>query len=191
MHPRLLYVIVLTLPFPDPAKSLHLTSNMIPILNSAGLTPSCHPLLALNRLHQELLIELFTPQLSQDLLDSAIQAAARYCTGLSNVLDHGHPVRVVAFVELGKLLAVDEIASSEPTSVGRYPPSGPQRLRLAYETLVKALEEMHVGFGKSNEGGRMGKDIREILVRLEKELGVWTEGIRLAIKDQQAGTARK
>lgn len=164
---------------------------MIPILISARLTPSCHPLLALTRLHQELLIASFASQLSQDLLDRTIQTATNYSTGLSAILDYGHPVRAAALAELGKLLAVDEITPSEPSPTSRYPPSGPPRLRMAYETLVRAREELLIGFGKSNEGGRMGTDIREALVRLEKELGVWIEGIRNAIKDQQGATAQK
>ncbi|KAI0088827.1 SET domain-containing protein [Irpex rosettiformis] len=174
-----------TLQFRDPEKSIKLTSNMLPILISSGLTPSCHPLLALTRLHQELLMASFTPDLTQDILDKTIQASTNYSTGVSSILTYGHPVRAAALAELGKLLAVDEITPQDPSATDRYPPSGPKRLRLAYETLVRAREELLIGFGKVNQGGSIGKEVREAIVRLEKELGVWTQGIRNALHDQR------
>ncbi|KAI0341475.1 SET domain-containing protein [Trametopsis cervina] len=179
------------LQFKDPAKSLQLTTNILPILISAGLTPSSHPVLALTRLHQELLIATFTRDLIQDVLDRTVRAAASYATGVSSLLTYGHPVRATALAELGKLLAVDEIARADPPSGIHYPPSGPERLRLAYTTLLEAVKELQVGFGKPNEGGSIGKEVRETLVRLEKELGVWTQGIRDALRDQRLAGASK
>lgn len=164
---------------------------MLPILTSVGLTPSCHPLLALTRLHEELLIASFTPDLGQDLLDRTIQAAASYSTGVTNILSYGHPVRGAALAELGKLLAVDEVTPKPPSATSRYPPSGPNRLRLAYKTLTKAHEELTIGFGRVNQGGFMGNEVREVLVRLEKELGVWTQGIRDALQDQRLAAMAK
>lgn len=174
---------------PDPAKSLQLTTNMLPILISSGLTPSCHPRLALTRLHQELLVASFASNLTQDILDQTIQASASYSTGVTTILTCGHPVRAAALAELGKLLAVDEITPKEPSAMDRYPPSGAKRLRLAYDTLVKAREELMIGFGKVNHGGSMGNEVREIAVRLEKELGVWTERVRDALQDQRLAGA--
>jgi hypothetical protein len=169
----------------DPARSLHITTHMLPILTSARLTPSCHPLLTLTRLHQELLMASFTPDLSQDLLDRTVEAAANYSAGVTSILAHAHPIRAAALAELGKLLAADEIAPREPSTASRYPPSGPRRLKMAYETLIKAHEELMIGFGTVNGGGSMGGEVREILVRLEKELGVWTQGVRDALRDQR------
>lgn len=173
---------------PDPAKATQLTTNIIPILTRAGLTPSSHPLLAMTRLHQELLISSLTTSMSQELLDQAIQTAAKYTTGLSDTLTYGHPVRAVALAELGKLLAVDEPAPMEQTASNQacFPPSGPARLKMAYETLLRARNELLIGFGTENEGGRVGREVREILVRLERELGIWTEGIRNALEDTRA-----
>ena len=147
--------------------------------------PSCHPLLALTRLHQELLVASFSRELTQDTLDRTIQASTSYSTGVSTILTYGHPVRGAALAELGKLLAVDEITPMEPSTPDRYPPSGPRRLRLAYETLVKAHSELVIGFGNVNQGGSMGKEVRETVARLEKELGMWTQGIRDALQDQR------
>lgn len=180
----------LTWTLTDPAHARRLTSKMIPLLTSAGLTPSCHPLLAITRLHQELLVASFSADMSQELLDETIQAAAKYVAGVTAVLVYGHPVRGAGLAELGKLLAVDEISPSDPSAqkTNRYPPSGPARLRLAYETLLKARDELSIGFGKFTEGGRMGKDVRENLVRLEKELGVWTQGIRDTLEDQMSAS---
>ena len=70
---------------------------------------------------------------------------------------------------------------------GRFPPSGPARLKLAYEALVRAHEEVLVGFGKADGGGQLGVELRDAIVRLEKELGVWTTGIRNALEDTVIG----
>ncbi|RDB18387.1 Histone-lysine N-methyltransferase ASHR1 [Hypsizygus marmoreus] len=170
------------LQFQDHAKAQQLTTNLIPILTSSGLTPSSHPLLALSRLHQSLLISALPSPLTQEALDDAIRAATRSTTGLSAVLTYGHPVRGIALAELGKMLAVDEPMPKEPGSPVEaalmYPPSGAARLKLAYETLVRARKELMVGFGRVNEGGEVGREVREGIVALEKELGVWKQGVR-------------
>jgi hypothetical protein len=167
----------------DPPTALRLTTNMLLILLSAGLFPSAHPLLALNRLHQSLLISTLTDGegITQEKLDEAVRVAARSSVGLDGVLVAGHPVRGIARSELGKLLAVDE-PSPSPVAETDFPPSGPPRLKLAYETMIKALEELLVGFGAENGGGDVGQDVREGIVRLEKELGVWKEGIKNVIQ---------
>ncbi|KAI0693920.1 SET domain-containing protein [Cerioporus squamosus] len=176
-----------TLQFRDPAKAKQLTTNILPILTSAGATPSSHPLLAMTRLHKELLIAELPSALSQETLDETIRTAAKYSAGLQTLLPKGHPVRAVALGELGKLLAVDEPSPpSGEDAAARFPPSGPARLKLAYESLVKAHEELLIGFGKADGGGQLGRDIRDNIVRLEKELGVWTSGIRNALEDTVA-----
>lgn len=216
----------------DLQKALQITTNLIPILSSAGLLPSAQPLLALSRLHTTLLIsnyhspfdtdaiELNSPQIqeqrqtnqeivstlkeAQSQLDDAVRSATRTHNGLNQILPYGHPIRALALTELGKLLSVDEPdprhltgesnlespGSSVPSSLRPlagavpYPPSGPQRLRLAYETLVRARGELIVGFGGGkNEGGQVGAEVRKTLVEVEKELGVWKEGIKNAITD--------
>ncbi|KIJ63125.1 hypothetical protein HYDPIDRAFT_182437 [Hydnomerulius pinastri MD-312] len=177
------------LQFSDYNKAKQLTINVIPILVSAGLTPSCHPFLALLKLHQSLLVSSFSARLSQDILDEAIRASAKHSAGLSAILDEGHPVRAVALAELGKLLAVDEPAPSSssqpslPQTNNAFPPSGPARVKIAYETLLQARKELVIGFGRDNDGGEVGRSIRDIIVSLEKELGVWTTGIRNALED--------
>ncbi len=139
------------------------------------------------RLHQELLIEtLQSPELTQETLNEVVRTAAKYGAGIQALLPKGHPVRGVALGELGKLLAVDEpkpAPASDAAANGRFPPSGPARLRLAYESLVKAHEELLVGFGRQAGGGHLGREIRDEIVRLEKELGVWTTGIRNVLED--------
>lgn len=59
-----------------------------------------------------------------------------------------------------------------------YPPSGPKRLQLALETLVQARGELLVGFGRANGGGEVGREVREMAVGVEKELGVWRSRVR-------------
>lgn len=151
---------------------------------SAGLTPSCHPLLALTGLHKTLLLSSFSADISQELLDETVRTAAKHYVGLSALFSDGHPVRAVALVELGKLLAVDEPSpATSPAANVSFPPSGSLRLKAAYETLIRARNELMIGFGRDNDGGELGRDIRETLVSLEKELGVWTQGIHNVLQD--------
>lgn len=165
-------------------KAKILTTNIIPVLMSAGLTSSTYPLLPLLKLHQTLLISSFPTPLTQEVLNETIRTAGKYSAGLSAVLDEGHPVRAMALVELGKLLAVDEPSPPGSQSMnGSFPPSGPARLRAAYETLLRARQELLIGFGRQTEGGEVGDDVRETLVALEKELGVWSTGIRNVLED--------
>ncbi|KAI0042812.1 SET domain-containing protein, partial [Auriscalpium vulgare] len=171
----------------DLPKALQLTTNVVPILTSHKLLSSAHPLLALTRLHQSLLLASFPPAITQDALDAIVRATSASVAGLSAVLSAGHPIRALALAELGKLLAVDEPApkntSPDTQGGGAFPPSGPARLRLAYDTLVQARAELRVGFGEQNEGGEVGLEIREMAVRVEKELAVWKQGVRNIIED--------
>lgn len=84
-------------------------------------------------------------------------------------------------------MAVDEPqprqAARAAEAALRYPPSGPARLKLAYETLIRATKELRVGFGTKNDGGQVGRDVRESAVALEKEIGVWKQGVRNVIED--------
>jgi SET and MYND domain-containing protein len=164
----------------DLSQAKRLTANVIPIITSAYLTPSCHPLLAMNRLHQSILISSLPEILTQDVLDEAIRTATRTVAGLSDILPKGHPARGIALAELGKLLAVDE---PTPSSSAAFPPSGPRRLQLACEILVKARDELIIGFGLINDGGKVGVEVREALVSLERELGVWKQGVRNVLDD--------
>ncbi|KAI6003120.1 hypothetical protein EDD15DRAFT_2157422 [Pisolithus albus] len=168
----------------DDHEAKMLTTNIIPVLMSAGLTPSTHPLLALLKLHQTLLISSFPTSLTQEVLNETIRTAGKYSAGLCAVLDEGHPVRAMELVELGKLLTVDEPSPPESQSMnGSFPPSGFARLKAAYETLVRARQELLIGFGRQIEGGEVGDEVRETLVALEKELGVWSTGIRNVLED--------
>jgi SET and MYND domain-containing protein len=116
--------------------------------------------------------------MTQDTLDETIQTVAKSCTGLSNILCEGHPVRGVALAELGKILAVDEPAPKNTVLTVTFPPSGPPRLKLAYETLVRARKELLIGFGKINDGGQVDQEVRKVIASLEKEIGIWSQGVR-------------
>lgn len=88
------------------------------------------------------------------------------------------------------MLAVDEPQPrTGETQAVIYPPSGAPRLKLAYEMLVKARNELVVGFGIRNEGGEVGRLVRESIVSLEKELGVWRQGVRNVLEDMPRGAA--
>ncbi|KAF7289807.1 hypothetical protein MIND_01355000 [Mycena indigotica] len=191
-----------TVQFSDRSKSQQLTTNLIPILASAGLTPASHPLLALRRLHLGMLIEdvsivssssSLAAAEAQKILDEAVITATQVCAGLDMIMSYGHPVRGLARAELGKLLAVDEPEPrlSPPTAApGPFPPSGSARLRLALDTLLLAREELKIGFGVANEGGDIGRVVREDIVRLEKELGIWKARGGEAMRDAKAGNLK-
>ena len=169
----------------DLSKAHQLTTNIIPILTSAKALSSSHPLLALTRLHQSLLLAAFPPNLTQDALDGLIRASSASVTGLSVVLPPGHPARALALAEFGKLLAVDEPAprTAAGGEVSTFPPSGPARLRLACDTLIRARDELAISFGERNGGGEVGREVREMVVRVERELAAWGQGIRNVIED--------
>jgi len=169
-------------------------SDLDPTLDS-GFSSQQDPLLDLPGMPSQRAITALAPQTTeekkyaeeaQQKLDDAIRATLRACTGLSSVLAPGHPLRGLALAELGKLLSVDERVpkylegSNENggNQKGVYPPSGPARLRLARDTLIQARSELMVGFGATNEGGEVGKEVREWLMRVEKELQVWTNGMQ-------------
>lgn len=176
----------------DPEKALKLTVNLIPLLVSAGLTNASHPLLALLRL-QHLLLSTSLPKLDsgvekreehQQLLDDSIRTAAKVLSGLRQILPLGHPIRGIHLAETGKLLAVDEFAPSQSGVKDVFPPNGPVRLRLAFENLIQAKKELLIGFGTVNEGGRVGQEVRDIIVSLETEIGIWKDGVRMAWDEQ-------
>ncbi|KAG7092156.1 hypothetical protein E1B28_008525 [Marasmius oreades] len=200
------------LQYTEPAQAKRLTTNLIPLLTSAGLSHSAHPLLALMRLNQVFLIDelpslmteltpadspskdqgqevLVSPdaqafskgqqQNAQEHLDECIRNGSKIVAGLSAILSPGHPVMGIALAELGKLLAVDEVFVVDSTDTSaQFPPSGPARLKLAYDTLMRARASLRIGFGSRNEGGKVGREVREILVRLEKEIEVWKTRVR-------------
>ncbi|KAL5476772.1 hypothetical protein ACEPAI_2958 [Sanghuangporus weigelae] len=184
----------------DPEAALNLVQNMVRTL-STRLPPSAHPLLALIRLGQNMLITQLARETTQATLETSIQFAMAYVKGLSSILAPGHPVRAVAITELGKLLAVDEPAppapdvpvvsstnDNEPLEYakgvhGLKVPRGPTRLKRAVEVLQQAYLELCIAFGKVNGGGEVGKSVREMLVSLEKELGIWQSRIRNTLED--------
>ncbi|PBK94820.1 SET domain-containing protein [Armillaria gallica] len=169
--------------FKDPAKARQLTTKLIPILTSAGLTPSCHPLLGLTILHKSFLISSFPSPCTQEYLDDTIRVARKAITGLTSIHREGHPVLGIALAELAKILAVDEPSPRETNGPGIYPPSGPPRLKLALDTFMRARNSLMIGFGMVNEGGEIGRHVREVLVSLEKEIGVWKQGVRNVLQD--------
>ncbi|KAG6879081.1 hypothetical protein C0992_005289 [Termitomyces sp. T32_za158] len=134
-----------------------------------------------------LLIDALPSPPTQGSLDDAIRATQRSSTGTTAILPYGHPIRGITFAELGKLLAVDEPSPNQPSSRAEaaliYPPSGPPRLKLALETMLRARSELLVGFGAQSEGGEVGKDARETVVALEKEMAVWKQGVKNVLED--------
>ncbi|KAG8862916.1 hypothetical protein FRB96_000336 [Tulasnella sp. 330] len=115
----------------DPEGAMRYTSNLIPLL-SRHIPMTSHPLLALYRLHQTLLIgqlsqevqisgnlhtgspaqssveaSALNPRLPKERVDQVCTIAARSLSAILVVFPDGHPVRGVALAELGKLLCVD------------------------------------------------------------------------------------
>ncbi|KAG8993352.1 hypothetical protein FRB94_010836 [Tulasnella sp. JGI-2019a] len=115
----------------DPEGAMRYTSNLIPLL-SRHVPITSHPLLALYRLHQTLLIGQIShevqlisnlsagssahssahasesnPRLPKERVDQVCTIAARSLSAILVVFPAGHPVRGIALAELGKLLCVD------------------------------------------------------------------------------------
>lgn len=167
---------------PDPESTLRLTENMIPLMTSR-FPPSAHPLLALLRLRQGLLIASLAQNTSQAQLDEAISVSTASISGLLHVLLPGHPVRAIALAELGKLLAVDVPVDEAKSKPDTQHPRGVLRLQRSLQTLQQAYGELCNAFGNANGGGEVGKSVHGMLVDLEKELSVWRSGIRDALND--------
>ena len=132
----------------------------------------------------------------QKLLDDAVRVAARVFQGLVEVLPFGHPIRAVHLAGLGLLCATDETASnvtthSLPTDEKAFPPTGAARLQLAIKYLIEARKELLIAFGTETEGGDVGKKIRESLIQLEAEMGIWKEGVKVAWKEQVADRPKR
>jgi hypothetical protein len=118
-----------------------------------------------------------TPELAQETLDDTIRLAKTSVDALEKLLAKGHPMRGIALAELGRLYAQDEFFV--PSSSSDLP-HGPARLKAAYVTLLRAREELLIGFGVEDAGGEVGRDVREVIVRLESEMDTWREGMRRA-----------
>lgn len=170
------------------------------------MTNGSHPLLGLLRSQHYLLttslslsadaLARSTPTESekgehQKLLDDAIRTGVRVLQGLVEILPIGHPIRAIHLSELGLLCATDETASNVPTQAPPtkekvFPPTGAARLQLAINYLIEARKELLIAFGTGNEGGEVGKKVRETLIQLEAEMGIWKEGVKTAWKEQVA-----
>ena len=194
----------LTLGDLDPAHAAKIAINIISLLTSAGVTNGSHPLLGLLRSQHYLLttslalsadaLARTTPTATakeehQKLLDDAIRTAVRVLQGLVEILPSGHPIRAIHLSELGMLCATDETGSNIPAqplpaNEKVFPPTGAARLQLAINYLIEAHKELLIAFGAGKEGGDVGKRVRETLIQLEAELGIWKEGVKTAWKEQ-------
>lgn len=126
------------------------------------------------RLRQILLISELKPQ--DGKIDDIIRVSAQIVAGLTDILPLGHPIRGGALAELGKLLCVDEpVLSEEEKSRNDFPPRGYHRLTLAQDTLIRANNEVQIGFGPG--GGGLGDEIRAILENTEREMAVYRKGV--------------
>jgi hypothetical protein len=99
------------------------------------------------------------------------------------------PAPAPAVVKLdGSSAAVATAAVTAAKATSVFPPSGVQRILLAKTVLAQAHEELVIGFGKEKdaEGGDVGREVRELLVRLEGELGVLKNGIRNVRQSERA-----
>lgn len=126
------------------------------------------------RLQQSLLISELKPQDGQ--IDEIIRVSAQIVAGLVDILPMGHPIRGVALAELGKLLCVDEPElSAEQQEKNEFPPRGYHRLVLAKDTLIRANNEVQIGFGPG--GGDLGEEVHKILENTEREMAVYRKGV--------------
>lgn len=157
----------------ESEQALRLTTNILSLITPFS-PPSAHPRLALMRLQQTLLISELRPQ--DGKIDDIIRVSAQVVAGLCDLLPLGHPIRAVALAEFGKLLCVDEPALSEEEQVrNSFPPRGYHRLVLAKDTLVRANNEVQIGFGPG--GGGLRDEVRAILENIDREMAVYRKGV--------------
>jgi hypothetical protein len=151
--------------YADPIHARVLTYNLVNLLKPRMALTS-HPFLALLRLHQSLLIDALAADPSH--LDAAIKTNAEVVAALTDLLPYGHPIRAVSIAELGRLLCVDEPAATDGGQGDTFPPRGIHRLKLAKDTLERAMAELSIGFGEG--GGEVGRRVREDLGNIQKEI---------------------
>jgi len=153
------------LAYADPIHARTLTLNLINLLKPRMALAS-HPLLALLRLHQSLLIDALVAD--PNSLDAAIRMNAEVVAALTDLLPYGHPIRAVSIAELGRLLCVDEPATNNGEQMDDFPPRGIHRLKLAKDTLERAVAELSIGFGES--GGEVSRRVQEDLGNIRNEI---------------------
>ena len=166
----------------DVEQALSLTRPAIDDL-TPHFSPSSHPLLSLVQTQQTLLISsssMLSPTESEkwQALEEAALLGSRALTGMGvgnaqseGVYPKGHPARGIALATLGKLLLVD----APPTSLieSRLPaPSSPARLHWVAQTLILAWEELKTGFGREKDGGKAGRNVRDMLTGVEREVAM-------------------
>ncbi|KAF8890645.1 hypothetical protein BD779DRAFT_1643693 [Infundibulicybe gibba] len=190
-----------TLQTSDPQKALKLTTHLTPFLLSAGLTPASHPLLALSRLHQSFLIDSLSllvttksipkegngAKEAQDILDEAIRTAVRNVAGLEGILPMGHPIRELHVRKPGvswPWMSSQNINPKRGTECS-IPAQRVSEATTGVGCSHKARDELLVGFGKVNEGGNAGREVRDQIAKLERELKYWNMGARAALADIQ------
>lgn len=82
----------------------------------------------------------------------------------------GHPTRGVILAELGKLINAETWTSESGAQV-MVPSEGVPRMRLARETMTKALDELRVGFGP--KGGLVGVEMAGLIEGLVREMAAF------------------
>lgn len=109
------------------------------------------------------------------VVDEACLLGARYVAGVSGILPHGHPIRGIALAEFGKLLCMDVGPTGESggNDAESTLPRGAPRLQLAAQVLVRAREELVIGFGQACGGGQVGEEVERMLRELEREMNIW------------------
>lgn len=68
-------------------------------------------------------------------------------------------------------------------SILKDPPSVPQEMRveLAKQLLTQSIEELDIGFGRSNQGGRTGREMRKALDEMEEEMALLSQTSSLSV----------
>lgn len=131
-----------------------------------------------------------TEEQDMELIRELRHVSEDLCAAYLVLLPAGHPVRALALAQLGEVLSLyspfpstkSAITSHLSDSLLTGREGGTEDpvalLARAVSTLRQAHAELRCAFGIKSGGGREGRRIRERLVRLEKELEVWRDGVR-------------
>lgn len=81
--------------------------------------------------------------------------------------------------------AVEQTAAQggKTLSILKDPPSVPEEMRieLAKQLLTQSIEELDIGFGRSNQGGRTGREMRKALTEMEQEMALLAQTNALSV----------
>ena len=120
------------------------------------------------------------------------------CEAYLSLFRPGHPLRAISLAQLGQMLAVDfdprELENPGDNVIGSKANETPnldapaKLLAQASQVLRQAVTELTYAFGRmqsteEDDGGEVGRESRDQLLKVDRELDIWKRGVRNVLND--------